>query len=151
MNVNLFALVLALVAAGPVCADAGDVADAAVHEAMEAAFTELERQLIGEYYAPRPAADAPDKKTDKKKKSKDLPPGLAKRDELPPGLQMLLEKNGTLPPGLAKRDLPSDLELRLPPPPRGYRRVIVGNDIVLVEIKTDRIADIIYDIVTGGS
>lgn len=147
MNMKLFALVLAAVVAGPVCADAGDVAEAVVHEAVEAAFTELERQLIGEYYAPRPAESA----VDKKKKSKDLPPGLAKRDELPPGLQMQLEKNGTLPPGLAKRDLPSDLELKLPPPPKGYRRIIVGNDIVLVEIRTDRIADIIYDIVTGGS
>ncbi len=30
-----------------------------------------------------------------------LPPGLAKRDELPPGLEKQLEKNGTLPPGLS--------------------------------------------------
>src|SRR5215470_14934501 len=29
-----------------------------------------------------------------------LPPGLAKRDRLPPGLEKQLVRNGTLPPGL---------------------------------------------------
>jgi hypothetical protein len=37
------------------------------------------------------------------KKKTGLPPGLAKREELPPGLEMQVEKNGSLPPGLAKR------------------------------------------------
>ena len=32
-----------------------------------------------------------------------LPPGLAKRDQLPPGLQKHLWKHGSLPPGLQKK------------------------------------------------
>src|SRR5215475_5454143 len=32
-----------------------------------------------------------------------LPPGLAKKDRLPPGLERQLMRNGTLPPGLQKR------------------------------------------------
>src|SRR5229473_147236 len=36
----------------------------------------------------------------------DLPPGLAKRDRLPPGLERQLQRNGTLPPGLQKRVQP---------------------------------------------
>src|SRR5919107_2406176 len=32
-----------------------------------------------------------------------LPPGLAKRESLPPGLQKQLQKNGKLPPGMQKK------------------------------------------------
>ena len=32
-----------------------------------------------------------------------LPPGLAKRGDLPPGLEKQLRRNGTLPPGLQKK------------------------------------------------
>ena len=32
-----------------------------------------------------------------------LPPGLAKRDELPPGLQKHVRERGSLPPGLQKK------------------------------------------------
>jgi hypothetical protein len=48
-----------------------------------------------------------------------LPPGLAKRDQLPPGVEKQLVRRGTLPPGLQKRlqPCPEDLERRLPPPP----------------------------------
>ncbi|MDE3165012.1 MAG: hypothetical protein KGN36_04325, partial [Acidobacteriota bacterium] len=48
-----------------------------------------------------------------------LPPGLAKRSDLPPGLEKQLRRNGTLPPGLQKKlvAFPPDLERRLPPPP----------------------------------
>src|SRR5258708_27312640 len=47
------------------------------------------------------------------------PPGPAKRDQLPPGLEKQLVRRGTLPPGLQKRlqPCPEDLERRLPPPP----------------------------------
>src|SRR5229473_2627386 len=43
-----------------------------------------------------------------------LPPGLAKRDQLPPGLEKQLVRCGTLPPGLQKRlqPCPEDLERR---------------------------------------
>src|SRR5262249_15083464 len=39
-----------------------------------------------------------------------LPPGLAKKDRLPPGLEKQLVRNGTLPPGLQKRLYPAPVE-----------------------------------------
>ncbi len=74
-----------------------------------------------------------------------LPPGLAKRGSLPPGLARQLQRNGTLPPGLAKRSapLPGDLERRLPPLPDGRRRVIIGDRVVTVDDRTQRIMDIV--------
>jgi len=67
-----------------------------------------------------------------------LPPGLAKRDRLPPGLESQLRERGTLPPGLQKKivPLPVDLARRLPPPPSGCSRVIIGGTIVLLDTKT---------------
>lgn len=78
-----------------------------------------------------------------------LPPGLAKRGQLPPGLQRHLERDGTLPPGLQKRvhPLPAVLERRLPRIPRGIRRVVVAGNVILLEERTARILDIIEDVV----
>ena len=100
------------------------------------AFGDDDRRLIHDYY----------KKNKKIKKHKKLPPGLAKKEKLPPGLQKQLKKNGKLPPGLAKRNLPHELEDRLSPIPRGYIRLKVGMDIVLMNVETDVVVDIIYDI-----
>src|SRR5688572_11560627 len=57
-----------------------------------------------------------------------LPPGLAKREQLPPGLQRQLVRNGKLPPGLEKKieSMPTQLEIRLPRLPDGRRRIIIG-------------------------
>src|SRR3989304_1013693 len=64
-----------------------------------------------------------------------MPPGLAKRETLPPGLQKQLERNGTLPPGLQKKiqPLPVVLERQLPPVPTGYRRVVIAGNVILME------------------
>lgn len=75
-----------------------------------------------------------------------LPPGLAKRDRLPPGLQKQLDRNGRLPPGLDRRALPEDLEDRLPDRTLS-ERVIVGDDVVLIEKGTDLVLDVIRDVV----
>jgi hypothetical protein len=92
-----------------------------------------ERALIGDYV------------TKAKASTQGLPPGLAKRDKLPPGLQKQIERNGTLPPGLAKRGLPDDLRGRLPRRTgRDYR--VVGNDIVLIETATNLILDIMQGV-----
>ncbi len=74
-----------------------------------------------------------------------LPPGLAKREQLPPGLQGQLQKNGTLPPGLQKRiqPLPKALERSLPKPSPGLKRGIIGGDLVLVEETSKKVLDII--------
>ncbi len=73
-----------------------------------------------------------------------LPPGLAKRGSLPPGLARQLRRNGTLPPGLAKRSapLPDDLVRRLPTLPEGRQRIIIGDRVLVVDQRTQRIMDI---------
>jgi outer membrane lipoprotein SlyB len=65
----------------------------------------------------------------------ELPPGLAKRESLPPGLQRQLDRNGTLPPGLQKKvqPLPEVCDSPLPRLPSGYRRVVYGSRVMLVD------------------
>ena len=86
-----------------------------------------------------------------KGKSKGLPPGLAKRDQLPPGLQRQLERNGRLPAGLAKRDLPADLISRLPRRTDNQEVTVVEGDVVLLDKATGIILDVIKDVVTNGA
>ena len=73
-----------------------------------------------------------------------LPPGLAKKDRLSPGLEKQLVRNGTLPPGLQKRfyPVPVELERRLPPPPPDCAHVLVSGHIVLLNRKTNLIVDV---------
>ena len=75
-----------------------------------------------------------------------LPPGLAKRDQLPPGLERQLRVRGTLPPGLRKKmaPCPMEIEQRLPPPPRGCEHVVIGGHVVLVNRSTYVVMDIIH-------
>lgn len=77
-----------------------------------------------------------------------LPPGLAKRDSLPPGLRKQLHEGGELPPGLQKRlvAVPSPLLVRLPPVPSYYRRYFAGDDLIVVDTRSRRIAVIILDV-----
>lgn len=126
-----------------------------VEKAAEAGFSELERRLIKEYLGEHGKGTERDRRAgngkNRPKGKKGLPPGLAKKDRLPPGLEKQLQKNGTLPPGLAKRDLPDDLQSRLPPVPKGYERSVIEDaTVVLVEKATGRIADIITDVVMSG-
>lgn len=75
-----------------------------------------------------------------------LPPGLAKRERLPPGLEKQLRRNGTLPPGLEKKlhPLPDDLAVRLPPLPGGLRRVILGEHVLILDERTSAIVDVLF-------
>jgi hypothetical protein len=75
-----------------------------------------------------------------------LPPGLAKKDRLPPGLEKQLERRGTLPPGLQKRlqPCPQDLERRLPPPPPDCAHVLIGGHIVLLNRRTNLVVDVFH-------
>ncbi|HUC28616.1 MAG TPA: hypothetical protein VMR80_03490 [Candidatus Acidoferrum sp.] len=75
-----------------------------------------------------------------------LPPGLAKRDRLPPGLERQLVVSGTLPPGLRKKmqPCPHELEVMLPPPPPNYAHVVIGGSLVLVNRANFQIADVFH-------
>ncbi len=151
-----------------------DVAGAAAQAASERIFTEEERKIIRDILGGGSGSDTPQSsreedegdeedegskkaKKDKSKgkgkgqnkgkgKSKELPPGLAKKDGLPPGLA----KRETLPPGLAKRSLPDDLDAKLGPPPEGTERVIVDNDVLLIEKGTDILLDVITDVILNA-
>ena len=67
--------------------------------------------------------------------------------ELPPGIRRQLVTKGRLPPGIAKKALPPGLAGGLPSVPSGFERMIVGPDVLLVEIATGIIFDIIRDVV----
>jgi Ni/Co efflux regulator RcnB len=75
-----------------------------------------------------------------------LPPGLAKRDRLPPGLERQLVARGTLPPGLRKKYqlCPPELERQLPPPPPDCRHVVIGGSLVLLNVKSFVIVDVFH-------
>lgn len=76
---------------------------------------------------------------------RNLPPGLAKRDSLPPGLERKLRAGGTLPPGLQKRldPFPADLSRQLTPLPSGYSRVFLSDRALLLDAGR-RILDMFY-------
>ena len=102
-------------------------------------FLAEERRIIEDYYH-----------KGSKRKRKGLPPGLAKRGgRLPPGLQKQLDEKGRLPPGLQKRlePLPVDLDRRLPRLPEHWDRVILERDIILIDRRTQRILDIIENVI----
>ena len=75
-----------------------------------------------------------------------LPRGLAKRDELPPGLEKQLRVRGTLPPGLREKMMPcpEELEQRLPPAPQGYQHFVIGGHVALVNPSTYLVLDIFH-------
>ncbi len=113
---------------------------------VDRVFSEAERAIIEEFYTSKKTK--PDgKKHSHGKGKKDLPPGLAKKDRLPPGLEKQLQKNGKLPPGLARNELPFSLQNKLYPPRVGTKRYMIGRDIVLIDTKTDIILDIMRDVV----
>lgn len=79
-------------------------------------------------------------------RDRDLPPGLAKRDRLPPGLERQLVVRGTLPPGLRKKIEPCPPELieELPPPPPDCEHVIIGGHVVLLNRANFQIVDVFH-------
>ena len=73
--------------------------------------------------------------------------GGGKKKSLPPGIAKNLARGKPLPPGIAKQALPSGLSGSLPAPPRGFERVVIDGRVLLVEIATQVIHDILTDAV----
>ena len=116
------------------------------HVAAHIVFDMASRRIIEDYYRSHPVVydgddyyDDDDRKG-KHKKNKKWKKGKGKHKGMPPGLA---KKGGNLPPGLQKRAFPRDLESRLPPPPPNVERVIVDNQILLLEIGTHLVLDVI--------
>ena len=91
-------------------------------------FQPVDRRAIVDYYRAQPGG---------------LPPGLAKRGDLPPGLEKQLRRNGKLPPGLEKKlvPFPPEVEVRLPPCPPEVRRGMVGGIAVMWNSRTGLVVD----------
>jgi len=89
-------------------------------------FTDADKYAIRDYYR------------------RNLPPGLAKRSTLPPGLQKQLQRKGSLPPGLSAEPLPHDLERKLSRLPEGYMRVRIETDIFIMRAATKEIIDVLH-------
>jgi len=103
-------------------------------------FVDDDRAVVHDFYAQNPHR---------------LPPGLAKRGgHLPPGLA---KREGELPPGLSRGDavtpqheavllpLPTELEVKLPPPPHEVIRRILGHDIVMIDKQNKKVLDVMRD------
>ena len=73
--------------------------------------------------------------------------GRGRNGSLPPGIEKNLQRGKTLPPGIAKGYLPADLLVRLPPVSAGFEYVVVAGKLLLVEIATQTIRDILFDAV----
>lgn len=131
--VTSFALATAIALSG--WALAGRTADAA---GVEVSFSLKEKQLITRFFAGSGDAEQASRGKGKGKKNK----GVGNRG-LPPGIA---KKGGRLPPGIAKRQLPQALAAELPPPPKGYERVIVDKDVLLVDIATHVVHDVLTDV-----
>jgi hypothetical protein len=157
MRKILFVLTgLCLLSTGPVVS-AEEITTAVVRAGVQGAFNELERQMIRKYFKENEYVHYVEDKDDHnggsykyKGKPKNNGKNRGKSKGLPPGIAKNLQRGKPLPPGIAKRDLPPGLESSLPGKHDGYETLVVGNDVVLVEIDTGKIADIITDAILGN-
>lgn len=119
-------LVLALAASwtGPVRAEGS----------VSIVFSDAEARIIASWYREH-GTEA--RSHGRGKKSGGLPPGIAKN----------LARGKALPPGIAKQYLPDSLVAALPRPPAGYERIVVDGKVLLVEVATRVIHDILTDVV----
>lgn len=107
----------------------GQLAASAADLDVSVRFSSKEISVIHDFYRENAGGG--------KKRNKRLPPGIAKN----------LARGKPLPPGIAKRALPNDLLVRLPPVADGYERIAVAGKILLVEIATQVVHDILVDVI----
>lgn len=98
-------------------------------------FSKDESAVIQQYYAQHPVDAGKGGKNGQK--GKPLPPGIAKN----------LARGKPLPPGIAKQQLPQDLVRMLPPVHAGYERVYVDGRVLLVDVATQVIHDVLMEAV----
>lgn len=109
-------------------------ASAVADVSVSAVFSKGEIDIIAEWYSDH---GSPSTRAKGKGKTKGLPPGIAKN----------LARGKPLPPGVLKQVLPQGLISLLPPPPHGFERIIVEGKVLLVEVATHVIHDILTDII----
>jgi hypothetical protein len=104
-------------------ADAGTIS-------VDVRFSTHEAAIIREFYEKNPVS-----RNNGKKRAKSLPPGIAKN----------LARGKPLPPGIAKQVLPAALLDKLPAAPHGFERIVLDGKVLLVEIATQVIHDVLAD------
>ncbi len=129
MRSLLIAIVSTFVALSATLATAGEFGVSVV-------FTNNEISLIRAYYRDNTAHNS-NKGNGKGKGGQSLPPGIAKN----------LQRGKSLPPGIEKQVLPTSLIDLLPPPPHGYKRVAIDGKVLLIEIATQVIHDVLEDLI----
>ncbi len=105
-------------------------------------FTDHHRHSVRSYYNEHPRHHGKKHKKNKWKnkgrgRGRDhMPPGLAKRDVLPPGIQM--------------QAVPVDLVRQLPHPPHGTRYTYHDDQVLLIDLNTRVVLDFINISVSAG-
>lgn len=112
----------------------GLVFPASAEVGVSVVFSDDEIRIIGAWYSEHGSNSH---QGNGKHKDKGLPPGIAKN----------LQRGKPLPPGIAKQQLPDGLVKTLPAPPKGFERIIVDGKVLLVEIATQVIHDVLMEIV----
>jgi hypothetical protein len=72
--------------------------------------------------------------------------GRGRNGGLPPGIARNLERGKPLPPGIAKQYLPPELTVTLPRLENGLEYVIVAGKLLVVEIATQIVRDVLIDV-----
>jgi len=105
------------------------------------------KQTGGSYFGDRQQTAVRDYYTQEYQGGK-CPPGLAKKNNgcMPPGQAKKWNKGQPLPRDVVYYDLPSQLVLRLGPPPAGHKYVRVASDILLIAVGTSMVVDAINDL-----
>jgi hypothetical protein len=97
---------------------------------VSTSLTDAHVKMIRDYYA----GSSPDN-------------GKGKKNGLPPGIAKNLQRGKPLPPGIAKQYLPQDLLVRLPRAGSGLEYVVVAGKLLLVEVATQVIREVLLDAV----
>jgi len=103
-----------------------DATDQVIDGVLDGVFGTQDREIIETYSREKGVG------------TKSLPPGIAKN----------VQRGKPLPPGIAKRGLPTDLERQLSPLEEGLERIIVGDDVTIVEEGTRIVVDVLKDVLT---
>jgi hypothetical protein len=149
MKPFVFALILGCTMAAPavpgavandnVPRDPGAVQLAEDVDIGDIVFSEIERRLIRSYYDRNYALYI---QSGGKNKHKNIPPGIAKKGWLPPGIYKQLVAGQRIPGDVALYPLPYDLRGQLPYR-SGYDYYIVDDKVLLVQVATNLILDVL--------
>jgi hypothetical protein len=127
-------LATAMVPALVGCETSPRYGEVAVHDrgySVRVVFTDHDRRLINDYYEPR---------------HRHLPPGQAKKGQLPPGHAWRVRQNQPIHEDAYWRYLPHELDQRLTRLPPEHVRVIIGTDVAIMNVHTRVVADVLEDV-----